>query len=149
MGTFQALSGCAKRLTALVRARTDSEEEELERRRRDFHAALIGAADSRCLLDMSAQLYAQTERYRRPILIAGTQGKPSAGIFTPSTKAIMKAALKRDAARAVELLDTHYPENRRGHRRNFHRGKRLNALRSPIQSHKMPAAALHAREDGR
>ena len=119
MGTFQALSGCAKRLTALVRARTDSEEEELERRHRDFHAALIGAADSRCLLDMSAQLYAQTERYRRPILIAGTQGKPSARNIHAEHEAIMKAALKRDAARAVELLNAHYRKTGEAIERNF------------------------------
>lgn len=120
MGTFQALSGCAKRLSALLRPRTEDENEELERRHRDFHAALIGAADSRCLLDMSAQLYAQTERYRRPILIAGTQGKPSARNIHAEHEAIMKAALKRDAARAVELLNAHYRKTGEAIERNFH-----------------------------
>lgn len=121
MGTFQALSGCAKRLSTLVRARTENEDEELERRHRDFHAALIGAADSRCLLDLSAQLYAQTERYRRPILLAGTQGKSPGRNIHAEHEAIMKAALKRDAARAVELLNAHYRKTGEAIERNFHR----------------------------
>lgn len=106
MGAFHALSSCAKRLTKLDRRRTETENEELEQRHRDFHMALIGASGSRWLTELSAQLYAQTERYRRPLL--GTVSWTSSRNIHGEHEAIMKAALNRDAKKAVELLSLHY-----------------------------------------
>lgn len=106
MGAFHALSSCAKRLTKLDRQRTEDEDEELEQRHRDFHMALIGASESRWLSELSAQLYAQTERYRRPLL--GGMSWTSARNIHGEHEAIMKAALNRDAKKAVELLSLHY-----------------------------------------
>lgn len=106
VGTFQALSSCAKRLKALGRKRTEPEDDELERRHRDFHASLISACGSRWLIELSAQLYAQTERYRRPLL--GAQAWSSGRNIHAEHEGIMKMVLKRDAGKSIELLGAHY-----------------------------------------
>jgi DNA-binding GntR family transcriptional regulator len=106
MGTFHTLSSCAKRLTTLGRKRTEAEDDELERRHRDFHASLVSACGSRRLIDLSAQLYAQTERYRRPLL--GLQAWSSGRNIYAEHEAIMKTVIERDAGKSIELLSAHY-----------------------------------------
>ena len=70
---------------------------------RAFHDALVAACDSPWLLKIRDLLYAQTERYRRLSL-------PLARIerdVNSEHRAIMDAALARDAERALELLTEH------------------------------------------
>jgi GntR family transcriptional regulator, carbon starvation induced regulator len=76
----------------------------LEDRHRDFHRALIAGCASPWLLDIAGQLYAQTERYRAPMLARGaTAGRDLAA----EHGALADAALARDPA-APDLLADHY-----------------------------------------
>lgn len=117
VSAFHAFALCAKRLSAEAAALTGEalEEpalEELERRHRHFHAALIAACGSPWLLEFSSQLYAQTERYRRPHLSVGV-GTWAFGTVAREHETIMDACLAREADRAVTLLSEHY--RRTGH----------------------------------
>lgn len=107
VAAFHALSRCAERLSALSRARTGDEVEELEGRHRDFHFALVSQCGSRWLIDFSSQLYAQTERYRRPMMHADQPLLPTRDI-EGEHRAIMEAAIARDGNRAAFLLEQHY-----------------------------------------
>lgn len=107
VSAFHAFALCARRLSGDDAARSDEALEELERRHRLFHAALIAACGSPWLLEFSSQLYAQTERYRRPHLSVGV-GTWAFGTIAREHEAIMDACLARDADRAVALLCEHY-----------------------------------------
>jgi DNA-binding GntR family transcriptional regulator len=107
VATFHALSWHAKRVTQADHAPDSEAVEGLENRHRDFHRALIAACNSPRLLDLANQLYAQTERYRRPALVDGTATKTKRNLTTEH-KNIMDAALNRDDAKACELLTEHY-----------------------------------------
>lgn len=76
----------------------------LDDRHRDFHRALVAGCGSPWLLDIAAQLYAQTERYRAPQL----SGPAQTGRDLPAEHgALADAALARDPA-APDLLAEHY-----------------------------------------
>jgi GntR family transcriptional regulator, carbon starvation induced regulator len=107
VAAFHALSRCANRLAALHREPTEEEADELEERHRDFHVSLIAQCGSRWLSDFSRQLYAQTERYRRPMLQAGDAAHTPRDIETEH-RAIMEATIARDAAAAGSLLEQHH-----------------------------------------
>ncbi|MCC8957347.1 GntR family transcriptional regulator [Bradyrhizobium sp. Pear77] len=107
IAAFHALSRCAKRLASLPRTRTELEAEELEGRHRDFHSALISQCNSRWLIEFSSQLYAQTERYRRPMMDDAKSLMPPRDI-EGEHRAIMEAAIARDANQASFLLEQHY-----------------------------------------
>lgn len=81
--------------------------EEVERRHRVFHRSLIGACRSRWLLDLSALLYTQTERYRRPLLAKMRADISRDREIDDHHKEIMDATLIRDAATATDLLAAH------------------------------------------
>ncbi|MFT3691915.1 MAG: FCD domain-containing protein [Kofleriaceae bacterium] len=68
-----------------------------------FHATLVSACGSPILLRYHAQLFEQSERYRR---LAVSHGQPGRDIHGEHT-ALVKAALKRDQERAVALLVEH------------------------------------------
>ena len=68
-----------------------------------FHAALVDGADSPWLLRLHAQLYAQSERYRRLSIPLSTEQRD----VTKEHQDILDAALNRDAERAVALLARH------------------------------------------
>src|SRR5215468_2491193 len=68
-----------------------------------FHAALVDGADSPWLKRLHAQLYAQSERYRRLSIPLGHAKRNVA----QEHREILDAALKRDAERAVDLLARH------------------------------------------
>lgn len=85
---------------------SEAELANLEARHQAFHTTLLAACPSTLLLQLSATLYAQTERYRRPLL---TMQAPETVSANPDGdhRAMMAAALARDADRAVELLREH------------------------------------------
>lgn len=86
--------------------------ESLEARHRDFHESLISACGSRWLLALSAQLYAQTERYRQPTLRQGRYAQPGRDVGAEHRR-ILDAAVARDAVQAAGLLARHYRETGR------------------------------------
>jgi DNA-binding GntR family transcriptional regulator len=82
----------------------------LEMRHNAFHSGLIEACGSRSLLSLSAQFYAQTERYRRPSLRDPRYANLQRDVPTEHSQ-ILEAALARDNWRA--LLARHYRETGR------------------------------------
>lgn len=86
--------------------------DEVEQRHLALHRALIAACDSRWLLELSATLYVQTERYRRPMLKTSVRRDSSRDVSKEHHE-IVDAALKRDADLAVALLTEHYARTTR------------------------------------
>jgi DNA-binding GntR family transcriptional regulator len=89
------------------RTKTGKDEEiwELEARHRAFHLALISACGSKWMLEFFDRLYADTERYRIPILLERGYGR---GRDVQAEHAdLSKAALARNADRAIALLSQH------------------------------------------
>ena len=108
LASFHAFSRCAGRL-AKEPADPDGERwEELEDRHRDFHLSLVASSGSRWLVELSQQLYAQTERYRRPMMLAPGHSQMPPRDFEGEHRTLMEAAVDRDADRAALLLDQHY-----------------------------------------
>ena len=68
-----------------------------------FHTALVDGGDSPWLLRLHAQLYAQSERYRRLSIPLGLMDRDVGG----EHQAIMAAALIRDGERAAKLMAHH------------------------------------------
>ncbi|RDK10794.1 hypothetical protein DN412_09135 [Cupriavidus lacunae] len=89
-----------------------ADDEQLEERHYEFHRSLISACGSRWLLDLSAQLYAQTERYRRPSLRDRRYFKLERDVATEHRQ-LLDAAVARDAGHAAGLLARHYRETGR------------------------------------
>lgn len=81
-------------------------DQALEDRHQGFHHALISACGSAALLEIAAQLYTRTERYRRPVLSSELRGGPRN--IMKDHSALMTAALQRDGEGAVKLLAEHY-----------------------------------------
>lgn len=78
--------------------------QEWEARHKAFHMAMISACGSSLLLNFCDQLYDQNIRYRH---VAGKVAYPKRNI-EKEHRAIMQAALDRDAASAVRGLIEHY-----------------------------------------
>lgn len=89
------------RLNALDRTKKNAEWEVAHR---EFHAALIAACPSGYLLNFCSQLYDLAVRYRNVARLAAYPFRK----ITDEHSVIAKAALARDANRAVELLVDHY-----------------------------------------
>lgn len=70
---------------------------------RDFHLALVAACDSVWLMRLREQLYVQSERYRHLSVPAARAGRD----IEAEHKAILDAALARDADGAVAALAVH------------------------------------------
>lgn len=105
VSSFHALEKSRQRL----HGGADSAEElvNLEERHRLFHVALLAACPSKLLLQISATLYAQTERYRRPLLTARVSETACAIGADQDHRELMGAALDRNADRAAALLAQH------------------------------------------
>ena len=103
-------SGIVSALYALKvqAARTGDEADiwTLEARHHAFHRALLSACGSPWTLDFFERLYAATERYRIPVLLASAQ--PTGRDVQAEHTALAEAALDRDAELAVTLLERHY-----------------------------------------
>ncbi len=89
-------------------------EELLELRHQEFHRSLIAACGSTWLKQLSGQLYAQTERYRRPNLRRRNGAHGSTAYrdrdVNKEHSDLLAAAVERDGMRASELLEKHYRE---------------------------------------
>jgi DNA-binding GntR family transcriptional regulator len=68
-----------------------------------FHGALVDGADSPWLLRLHAQLYAQSERYRRLSIPLGQMDRDVDG----EHRQIMEAVLARNVERALKLMRRH------------------------------------------
>lgn len=106
ISSFHALEKCRERLVAGTTA-DPMLLEALEARHQQFHTALLQGCPSELLLRLSATLYAQTERYRRPLLSVPHPETVDARGPDSDHRALMTAALARDADRATELLRAH------------------------------------------
>ena len=102
LGTFHALSRQVARMGPKD-GPGSAPHQALEERHRAFHRALIDACASPRLLDYAERLQAETERYRQPAL-AGQAGRDVPG----EHRALMEAALARQADKATSLLEAHY-----------------------------------------
>ncbi|MDD3446892.1 MAG: FCD domain-containing protein [Zavarzinia sp.] len=85
------------------RAAPEAGLDDWEDRNRDFHDALIGNCGQPWLLRLRRILYHQHERYRRLVLLK----RPIPRDVEAEHKAIMDAALARDADTACRLSDAH------------------------------------------
>ncbi|WP_375394654.1 GntR family transcriptional regulator [uncultured Sphingomonas sp.] len=107
VSSLHALDKCRRRLADQNEPPTPKDLETLEARHQQFHGGLLGACPSVLLIQLSATLYAQTERYRRPLL--STSAPETVGAMGPDDehRAMTAAALDRDAETAVALLRRH------------------------------------------
>jgi len=107
VSSLHALDKCRQRLASSDHVAGPEDFETLEARHQHFHAMLLSACPSPLLLQFSATLYAQTERYRRPLL--STRTPETVGAMGPDDehRAMLAAALARDADTASALLARH------------------------------------------
>ena len=89
-------------------ARTGAEADiwTLEKRHHAFHRALLAACNSPWTLEFFERLYAATERYRIPVLLASAL--PVGRDVQAEHSALAQAALDRDAEKASALISQHY-----------------------------------------
>lgn len=147
VGSFHALKLAIKSLnTASVQAET---EEVLATRHQEFHRCLLSACGSAWLKQLSNQLYAQTERYRRPTLRGNNSSyKPSAANSRDVNKEhadLLDAVLARDEVNACEILAFHYRQT--GHMIAEAIGNRLESLEAAADS-QPPKAVVSASVTG-
>ena len=81
---------------------------EIEARHYAFHRALLAACQSPWRMEFFERLYATTERYRIPILVASRAAGPLGRDIQAEHSAIADAVLARDTATSVRLLAEHY-----------------------------------------
>jgi len=94
-------------LEHLPRLRDDADklhDERWEARHAEFHTALVSACGSQILLDFCRALYDRADRYRRFSLMVETGARD----VNAEHRAILDAALKRDAETAKRLIAEHY-----------------------------------------
>jgi GntR family carbon starvation induced transcriptional regulator len=101
VAAHHALKLQAERATS----RDEPEQRMLEIRHYAFHCALLAACQSKWLLDFSQKLYADTERYRYPMLI--NRRRESGRDISSEHEQLMAATLARDARLALDLLRVH------------------------------------------
>ena len=112
VAAFEALVQATGRRDAAAPGTQAAGAPELEARHHEFHCALVAACGSRWLLDLSDQLYAQTERYRQPSLRDRAYWKPGRDVGLEHRQ-LLDAAVSRDAGQAAGLLARHYRETGR------------------------------------
>lgn len=81
---------------------------DIESRHYAFHRALLAACQSPWRLEFFERLYAATERYRIPILIASGPFSPAGRDIQAEHSALAEAVLARDVATSLRLLAEHY-----------------------------------------
>jgi DNA-binding GntR family transcriptional regulator len=103
VSAFHAFAGCVARTP-----QSDPGRRTFEHRHAAFHRALLEGCGSPSLLHLADQLFVQSERYRRPHLMAEETGH-RAGRDVAAEHAILRdAALARDADAGAALLAAHY-----------------------------------------
>lgn len=108
LGAYHAFVRQAERMTHDGPGATPAQEEELEQRHWRFHAALYSAAGSEWIRLFCEQLYAQTERYRRPLLPGGGASALGNRDTMAEHRRLMDTVLARDAEAAMAELAAHY-----------------------------------------
>lgn len=88
------------------RTGADADIWTLEARHYAFHRALLAACNSPWTLEFFERLYAATERYRIPTLLAAAN--PAGRDVQAEHSALAEATLARDADKAAALLEAHY-----------------------------------------
>ena len=83
------------------------EEEERERRHRDFHMALLSGCRSRWLLRFCEQLTAHLERYRRILNPHSAISTGDGEEIEDEHRALMNAMINRNGSEAIHLIDRH------------------------------------------
>lgn len=126
VAAYYQLNKLVKHMKAAPAAYAD----EWERRNRAFHAALEAACNSPWLLHMCELLYDQSERYRRNF-VAYPKIQPR---IYEEHRAIMEAALERDAKTACRVLADHI-------RRGAEATRRLMEAKAPARSRASTARA--------
>ncbi len=106
VAAYHALDLQARRVKAITEP-SDEDLSALETRHQEFHRALIRKCKSHRLMNIAEQLYAETQRYRLPML-AGRVFAAEARDVPLEHRQIMEAALARHTEEAVGLLATHY-----------------------------------------
>jgi len=106
VAAFHALTLAARQRATDAQTRADSEG-TLQQRHHDFHRSLLSACGSRWLLNLSEQLYTQTERYRQPSLRDRRYWSGTRNVAKEHQQ-LLDAALARNSAQATELLAQHY-----------------------------------------
>ena len=99
LGAFHRLS----RQPKVDPANAAAINEAWRREHATFHAALVGACGSPILLAIRSRLFEQAERYVALSIMASGSPRDDVG----EHRQLMRAALDRDIARAVELNRTH------------------------------------------
>jgi len=103
-------SGIVSALYALnvqaARAGAEADIWILEKRHHAFHRALLAACNSPWTLEFFERLYAATERYRIPVLLASAL--PAGRDVQAEHGALAQATLDRDVGKASALLEQHY-----------------------------------------
>ncbi len=112
VASFHALELATTQRSSDASDSTVPANEQLEKRHYRFHRALIAACESRSLLELSDQLYAQAERYRQPSLRDRTYWKLDRDV-TAEHRQLLDTAIARDAEAASALLAKHYRETGR------------------------------------
>ena len=110
LGTDDWSAGIVSALYALNlqvgRTGPDADIWTLEARHYAFHRALLSACDSPWTLEFFERLYAATERYRIPVLLASAQ--PAGRNVQAEHSVLAEAVLARDTDKATALLEEHY-----------------------------------------
>lgn len=112
VASFNELTQSASQPGGLGEEQASAQASTLEARHRAFHEALICACGSQWLMDLSAQLYAQTERYRRPSLKIASP-MPTDRDVGREHKDLLSVTVARDSVQATGLLAMHYRETGR------------------------------------
>lgn len=112
VAAFHTLTLAAQRLAASADAANNMAlQEALEARHWGFHQALIAACKSPWLMELSAQLYAQTERYRRPVRAGRAANRTAYGPerhVDDEHRQLLDAALTKNADLLHQTLAQHY-----------------------------------------
>lgn len=116
MHAFRALVAATEQHAEQTQGPTTPVDEALEDCHYAFHRSLLAACGSKWLLELSAKLYAQTERYRRPSLQDAKHWSRGRDVSLEHRQ-LMDAAVARDANQAAGLLARHYRETGRAVRK--------------------------------
>ena len=103
----EALVLAFHRFSRVKRSQSDAKyiaNPEWDRVHRIFHMTLLSACGSRYLMTFCEHLFDQSDRYRRLGVVAAYPHRDQ----VPEHRAIMTAAMDRDADKAAELLTAHY-----------------------------------------
>lgn len=107
VAAFHALDLQARRVKANPADPGSDDLSSLETRHQEFHRVLIAQCRSQRLLELAGQLYAETKRYRLPMLTGRAFAAETRDVPLEHRQ-IMDAALARRTNEAVTRLTAHY-----------------------------------------